>query len=145
MATSSIGLYAKAIVGAAMAAATTAISALADGSITGGEWATILVSFLVAVGAIWYVPNTPESVRKYGKAITSALVAGAGSAVIAFTDGGGVSTTEWITILIALAAGAGIVIPTSNAVSSDPVDSRGRLVPQYRSPVLANDVVDGGV
>jgi hypothetical protein len=50
--------YAKAIVGALVAAAGTWGTAIADGSITATEWSAIVVTALLSLGVIWGVPNT---------------------------------------------------------------------------------------
>lgn len=126
-----IGNYAKAISGAVSAGFAAAVSALADGNITAQEWTGIAVTFLIAAGAVYAVPNFPSAARSYAKAITAGLVGGFGSLGIALTDGG-VSSAEWLTIAIAVLVGAGLVGAVPNAAySSDvtaPVGSESRDV-----------------
>jgi len=50
--------YAKAIIGALVAAAGTWGTAIADGGITATEWSAIVVTALLSLGVIWGVPNT---------------------------------------------------------------------------------------
>jgi hypothetical protein len=120
-----LGPYAKAVSGTVAAGFTAAIAALADGNVTGTEWAGIAVTVLVAAAAIYAVPNFPSRARSYAKAITSGLVGGLGSLAIALTDGGGVSSAEWLTIAIAVLVGAGLVSQVPNApVSTDTAEGR---------------------
>jgi len=55
-----ISMYAKAIVGALVAAGSAAVPALADDRLNAGETVTIVVAGLVALAAIWAVPNKPQ-------------------------------------------------------------------------------------
>lgn len=115
----SIGLIAKAVIGAAVAAAGSVTAALQNGHIEPLEWVTIAASFLIGLGAVWAVPNLPDGIRSYGKAITAALVAGLGAFATALTSGGWPpNTDEWVAIVIALLAGAGLVYTTPNAAVS---------------------------
>lgn len=105
-----IGLYAKAVVAAAITALTTAQTALNDdGHITNIEWIAVAVSFVVALGAVRAIPNLPSGVARYGKAITAGIVAGLGSVAAALTDGGGITTQEWVAVVLAIVAAA---VPT---------------------------------
>jgi hypothetical protein len=114
-----LGPIAKAVSGAVVAGFTAAIGALTDGNITGYEWTVIAAAVLVAAGGIYAVPNIPDSVRSYAKAITAALIAGLGALGVALTDGGGVSSAELLTIGIALLASGGLVSAVPNARRSD--------------------------
>lgn len=114
-----LGPYAKAVSGTTAAGFTAAIAALADGNITGTEWAGIAVTVLVAAAAIYSVPNFPSRARSYAKSITAGLVGGLGSLGIALTDGGGISSAEWLTIAIVVLVGAGLVSQVPNAIVSD--------------------------
>ena len=54
-------IYAKAIVGAIVAALTALSTALDDGVITQQEWVTVALGLLTGLAVIWAVPNaTPE-------------------------------------------------------------------------------------
>jgi hypothetical protein len=52
--------YAKAIVGALVAAGTAWGTAVSDGSVTAQEWGGVVVAFLVALGVVWATPNAEE-------------------------------------------------------------------------------------
>lgn len=49
--------YAKAIVGALVAALTALVAALNEGGVSAQEWAQAAIAGLVALGAVWAVPN----------------------------------------------------------------------------------------
>lgn len=51
--------YAKAVVGALVAGLSALLPGLEDGALSGPEWVTAAVAALVALGAVWAVPNTP--------------------------------------------------------------------------------------
>lgn len=53
--------YAKAIVGAVVAGLGVLQQALDDGHVTGNEWLAVTVATLVALGAVWAIPNRPEA------------------------------------------------------------------------------------
>jgi hypothetical protein len=55
-----MGRYAKAIIGALVAGAGAWGTAVADGQVTAQEWSGVVAAFLVALGAIWAVPNSDE-------------------------------------------------------------------------------------
>lgn len=52
--------YAKAIVAALIAGLTALGTALTDETVTTAEWTAVAVATLVALGAVWGVPNAPE-------------------------------------------------------------------------------------
>lgn len=56
-----IAPYAKAIIGALVAGLGALGVALEDGSISSQEYVTIAAAFLVALGAIFIVPNAPPA------------------------------------------------------------------------------------
>lgn len=53
-------LYAKAIVGALVAGLSAIAVALGDNALSAQECVTAAIAALVALGAIWAVPNTPN-------------------------------------------------------------------------------------
>jgi len=56
------GLYAKALVGALIAGLGALAVALADNDVTSAEWVMVASATLVALGAVWAVPNaTPPT------------------------------------------------------------------------------------
>ncbi len=80
-------------------------TALADGGLSTEDFVVIGSAALAAFGT-WLVPNTP--VLATAKLWVSALVLAAGVAVPLIQDG--VTTTEWMTILIALLTAAGVYV-----------------------------------
>ncbi|MGH3503874.1 MAG: hypothetical protein ACRDQA_23710 [Nocardioidaceae bacterium] len=112
-----IGLYAKAGAGVVVAGLGATVTALDDGLITGPEWVGIVVTVLVALGAVWAVPNLPGRVRRYAKAITAGLIAGLGSIATSLT-GGSVDAAASLTAVGALIVGAGLTGVAPNAPAS---------------------------
>jgi hypothetical protein len=49
--------YLKAIVAALIAGLSSIVTALGDNTISPQEWVTAAIAFLVALGAVWGVPN----------------------------------------------------------------------------------------
>lgn len=123
------GLYAKALAGAAVAGLSAYSVAVQDGSgITASEALVIVGTVLVALGGIFLIPNVPEGVRVYGKAILGAVIALVGTLGTGLTDGG-LSQVEVVGAIIAFIVALGLVGVTSNAASSDPVTPKGKVVP----------------
>jgi hypothetical protein len=114
-----VGQYAKAIVGAVLAGGMAVITALEAGRVEGVEWATVAGTLLLALGAVFAVPNMPDGVRRYGKAIVGGLVAAVGAAGTALVGGWPFSPDEWLAIVVALVSGLGLVAVTPNAALSD--------------------------
>lgn len=114
-----IGAYAKAVSATVVAGLTAAITALEDGQITAYEWTVVLAAAAVAAAAVWAVPNTPEGVRKYGKAATAGVIAVLGAVGAAVLDGTGISQDEWLAIIVALLGGLGLTYAVPNADHSD--------------------------
>lgn len=56
-----IGTFAKAIVGALIAGGGSLVVALDDGIVTAQEGVTCGLAFLIALGAVWGVPNARRS------------------------------------------------------------------------------------
>lgn len=116
-----VGLYAKAIAGAAVAGLGSYSAAIQDGSgVSGSEWLALAVTVLVAAGAVWAVPNIPASVASYGKAFVGAAVAVLGTLGTSWTDGS-LTQIEVISAIVAGIVALGLVSATSNAAESDPV------------------------
>ncbi len=123
-----VGLIAKAIIAAAVSAASAAVTALQNGHIDIQEWIVIALAFVVGLGAVWAVPNLPDGIKRYGKAITAALIAGLSAYATAATTGGWVPTTdEWVVIVIALLSGAGLVYTAPNAPASTNIPPRSEI------------------
>lgn len=90
-------------------------TALADGGLSTEDFVVIGSAALAAFGT-WLVPNTP--VLATAKLWVSALVLAAGVAVPLIQDG--VTTTEWMTILIALLTAAGVYVMPGTPVVPEP-------------------------
>lgn len=56
-----VGSYAKAIVSAVAAGVTALVGAMADGVIVQGEWVTMVLAVLGALGITYAVPNARQS------------------------------------------------------------------------------------
>lgn len=56
-----VGRYAKAIVSALAAGSAAAVTAMGDGVIVTGEWVTIALAVLGALGITYVVPNAAQS------------------------------------------------------------------------------------
>lgn len=54
-----MSVYAKAFVGALVAALTSIATGLDDGALSAQEWVTAAVALLVAFAAVWATPNKP--------------------------------------------------------------------------------------
>ena len=117
-----VGLYAKALAAAAVAGLGAYSTAIQDGSgLSASEVVGLIITVLVAAGAVWAVPNIPDGVRVYGKMFVGAIVAGLGTLGTGFTDGS-LSQVEVISAVVAFIVALGLVGVTSNAASSDLVD-----------------------
>ena len=56
-----IAPYAKAAIASVVAGLGSIATALDDNSISAQEWVTTVIAFLVALGAVWAVPNKPSA------------------------------------------------------------------------------------
>lgn len=52
-----VARYAKAITGAAVAGLSVVATSMADDKVTSAEWVGAAIATLVALGAVWAVPN----------------------------------------------------------------------------------------
>jgi hypothetical protein len=104
-----IWIYARAIAAAAVAGLTAAITALNDGVINGGEWIAIIITIVVALGAVYAVAG--GGVQRTMKVVTAAIVAGLGAVATAWTTHHGFDFTgnEWISIALAVLLALGVV------------------------------------
>jgi hypothetical protein len=55
--------YAKAVIGAIIAALGALGTALIDQDVTPNEWIGVALAFFVALGGVWAVPNRPQQAR----------------------------------------------------------------------------------
>lgn len=115
-----IGHYAKSIVYIALAAVTFLVTALTDDVLGVDEILNLVVIVLGAIG-VYAVPNMPETFAKYAKTgiafLTAAVIAG----LSFLTDG--ITTTEWLQIIIAAFTAIGVyIIPNEPPVEQVAVD-----------------------
>jgi hypothetical protein len=68
-----VSRYAKAIVGAVIAAGSALVPALADDKLTSGEVITAVVAGLAALAVVWAVPNAPAPVAQSVRADKTGL------------------------------------------------------------------------
>jgi len=102
-----IAVYAKSLVYVALALIGFAITAVADNVITTEE---LLNGLVVVLGAfvVYLIPNLPAGVAKYSKAIVAFGTAGV-VALLSFLSGG-VTLAEWLQVIVAAAAGVGVIV-----------------------------------
>ena len=102
-----IAIYAKSLVYVALALIGFAITAVADNVITTEE---LLNGLVVVLGAfvVYLIPNLPAGVAKYSKAIVAFGTAGV-VALLSFLSGG-VTLAEWLQVIVAAAAGVGVIV-----------------------------------
>lgn len=102
-----ISHYGKAITYIAIAAMAFLVTALSDNQITGEELLNLVIVVLGAIG-VYAVPNFPANVAKYAKTGIAFLTAGV-IAALSFWSGG-ITTAEWLQIIIAAFAAVGVYI-----------------------------------
>lgn len=117
-----IGMYAKAFVGALVTAGGAIITALqTDGVLTGDDWLRVAVALLGSFALVWATPF--DAVARVGKAVVGALSGFLGALLVAWPDG--ISTIEWQTAFVALAVALLGVGAVSNAPATV-IDTTGR-------------------
>jgi hypothetical protein len=119
-----IGMIAKAIIAAAVAAGSAVTTALQDGHIQGLEWVAIIIAFLAGFGAVLGTANLPGGWRFYSKAIVAALIAGLSALGTALINGWPPSGDEIVVIILAIISGSGLVYITPNAPASTDIPPR---------------------
>lgn len=106
--------YAKFLLAVVATVASAIAAAVTDGHITSVEVVNIAIAGLGAIGVV-IVPNLPDGVAAYSKAIVAALMAIA-TALVGFLMAGPVTTSEIVQlIVIALAAVGVFVVPNQPA------------------------------
>ena len=128
-----IGLYAKAVVSAAVAAGVTALNAMHNGDLSRADWFTVVGVFVAGLIAVAAVPNFPEGWKAYLKAIISAVVAGLGVLAATLVAGTPITAILILKVLLAAAAALGITYTVPNAAESDPVDPVTRKIRPVRN------------
>lgn len=66
--------YAKAVVGALVAALSTYQVAVLSHGVSADEWAGIAIAFIVALGLVWAVPNAPAEDSDAGALVGDEVV-----------------------------------------------------------------------
>lgn len=124
-----IGLYAKALTGALLAAALVLQAGWSDGTIGADDITATALTLLGGFAVIWAVPNTPASVGRYGKAIVAGLVAVVPQGVLIIVGGNHWTVYLVLSIVVSFLLNTGLVSAVPNAASSDPIDpDTGHLV-----------------
>lgn len=102
-----ISHYGKSITYIALAALTFLVTALTDNILGGEEILNLIVVVLGAIG-VYLIPNFPEGVARYAKTGVAFATAAVIALVSFWTDG--VTTTEWIMVIIAAFTAIGVYI-----------------------------------
>jgi len=109
-----IGHYGKSVTYIALAAITFLATALSDSILSTEEILNLAVVVLGAI-AVYAIPNLPEGFAKYAKTGVAFLTAGVIAGLSVWTDG--VTTTEWLQIIIASFTAVGVfIIPNTPQV-----------------------------
>jgi hypothetical protein len=123
-----LGTWGKAVVGV-LVAFLGSYSAVRTGGVSPGEWIGVASTTIGAGGVIWAVPKAPRWLHSYGKPTAGAITTALGVLGTAWAVHNDITTQHVIDAVVAgLLNFAGPAI-VSNAASSDPVNTRGHLVP----------------
>jgi hypothetical protein len=106
-------IYGKSITYIALTAVAFLVTALADNNLSTEELLNLVVVVLGAI-AVYAVPNLPEGFAKYAKTGVAFLTAAIIAALSFLTDG--VTTTEWLQIVLAAFTAIGVYIVPNDAV-----------------------------
>lgn len=120
-----VSQYSKSIVMVAAAGLAIFTSANTDGNVSPAELVTIIIAILGAI-PVYFIPNLPTGVAKYAKAFVAFGLAAAQAVVLIVAtsqDWSGVTSNDWLTVLLAGLAAIGLaIIPnTKPAVAEEPV------------------------
>lgn len=116
--------YSKAIVLIISAGMSIYISASSDGVVSPLDYTNIVIAILTAV-TVYLVPNLSTGIAKYAKAIIA--FAGAAATAVATIVGtsanwDGVTTNDWLSVLLAGLAAVGLfIVPNTQRGSGDHV------------------------
>lgn len=101
--------YLKMFAAVAATVLSAAVAALVDNHMSTAEWVNLAIAFVTAC-SVFTAANVPGA--RYTKLILAALGAGLALLVSFITDG--VSTSEWMQILIAMGGAVGVgVVPNA--------------------------------
>lgn len=117
-----VGLYGKAIAGAAVNTLLVILAALTDHGISLAEWVGIGGTAVLSGVGIVALRNT-RGVLTYTKAITAGVTAALGILGTSLADGS-LSVAELTTLVLGVAGSLGITGAVSNAVTSDTITPR---------------------
>lgn len=108
--------YSKAIIYIALAAVGFLVTAISDNALSTEELLNLVVVVLGAVG-VYLVPNLDRGVGAYAKTIIAFLTA-AVVALLSFLSGG-VTTAEWLQVILAAFTGIGVyIVPNEDATAA---------------------------
>ena len=114
-----VSMVGKAVTYIALAAVTFLVTALSDNNLSSEELLNLTVVILGAIG-VYAVPNFPEGVARFAKTGIAFLTAGVLAALSFLTDG--ISTTEWLQIIVAAFTAIGVYI-VPNSVGTQKADT----------------------
>lgn len=104
-------IYSKSIGMVLMTVVTAIVAALTDDKVSTAEWLNIAILGFGAA-SVFAAPNVPYA--KYTKTVLAVLTAGL-TAVVSFLTGG-ITTAEWLQVLVAAAAAVGVyALPKSGS------------------------------
>jgi hypothetical protein len=83
------------------------VAALADDTVDAAEWINVLIAALGAVSVLG-AGEVPETVWAHMKTYVAAATAGAVLLVSFVSDGGSITTSEWLQVALAAAGAIGV-------------------------------------
>ena len=119
-----IGFYAKSIVTIIAAGLGILVAALADNTVSALEYVNIGIALVTAIG-VYLIPNLPAGPATVGKTFVAA--AGAALAALATVlattlDFSAVSSSDWLSVLLAAGAAIGVyIIPNEKPTTTNVV------------------------
>jgi hypothetical protein len=100
-------LYGKFILQVLVVAVSSLIAALQNDRVDAAEWILVLLAVAQAVSVLG-AGNLPAGVWRYTKVGAASLIAGLSLLVAFVSDGGVVTSSEWLQVLVAVLGAAGI-------------------------------------
>jgi hypothetical protein len=101
--------YGKFIAEVVIAAIVALIAFMQDDRVDAAEWILVIIAAARTV-AVLGAGNLPAGVWAYTKSIVSAFIAGAGLLVAFVSDGGVITGSEWLQIIVMVAGTLGVVV-----------------------------------
>jgi hypothetical protein len=100
-------VYGKFFLQLGVVAASAVVAFLQDDRVDAAEWILVLLAVAQAV-AVLGAGNLPSGVWRYTKVGVAAFIAGASLLVAFVSDGGVITASEWLQVLVAALGAAGI-------------------------------------